>query len=97
MKAAPSWVSLLRRTPRRAWAAACCLALVALPAYGSGQLEAIRQRGVLVVGVKTDYPPFGMLSSAAVQEGFEHDLAADLAARLGVQLRTVGVSSTNRL
>lgn len=97
MKAAPSWVSLLRRTPRRAWAAACCLVLVALPAYGSGQLEAIRQRGVLVVGVKTDYPPFGMLSSAAVQEGFEHDLAADLAARLGVQLRTVGVSSTNRL
>ncbi|MGH8782717.1 ABC transporter permease subunit [Paraburkholderia sp.] len=66
-------------------------------AHAAGLLDTIRQRGVLVVAVKTDYPPFGMLSRDAVQQGFEHDLAADLAGRLGVQLRTIGVTSTNRL
>lgn len=63
----------------------------------SDRLDAIRARGELVVGVKTDYPPFGMLASDASQQGFEHDLAADLARRLGVRLHTVSVSATNRL
>lgn len=92
--------------PNRAWRrarrarqlyAAACLLLTVGTGYAAGRLDAIRQRGVLVAGVKTDYPPFGMLSSEAIQEGFEHDLAADLAKRLGVQLRTVGVTGTNRL
>lgn len=66
-------------------------------AHAADRLDAIKERGVLVVGVKTDYPPFGMLSQDAVPEGFEHDLAADLAHRLGVTLRTVSVTTTNRL
>jgi polar amino acid transport system substrate-binding protein len=66
-------------------------------AHATSLLDTIHQRGVLVVAVKADYPPFGMLSRDAVQEGFEHDLAADLAGRLGVRLRTVGVTGTNRL
>jgi polar amino acid transport system substrate-binding protein len=65
--------------------------------YADEQIDTIRQRGELVVGVKTDYPPFGMLTSNGQQQGFEHDLAADLAHRLGVRLRTVGVNTTNRL
>jgi len=71
--------------------------LLADVAHARGLLDQIKQRGELVVGVKTDYPPFGMLSSDAVQEGFEHDLAEDLAKRLGVRLRTVGVTGSNRL
>ncbi|MEJ0003700.1 MAG: transporter substrate-binding domain-containing protein [Pararobbsia sp.] len=71
--------------------------LAAGAAHAADHLDAIKQRGVLVVGVKTDYPPFGMLSSEAVQQGLEHDLAANLAERLGVKLRTVGVTTTNRL
>lgn len=66
-------------------------------AHATDPLDAIRQRGVLVVGVKTDYPPFGMLTPTAQQEGFEHDLADDLAQRMGVRLRTLGVDTTNRL
>jgi polar amino acid transport system substrate-binding protein len=77
--------------------AAACFLLSAGVAHAADHLDAIKQRGVLVVGVKTDYPPFGMLSSDAEQEGFEHDLAADLAERLGVKLRTSGVTTTNRL
>jgi polar amino acid transport system substrate-binding protein len=66
-------------------------------AHADQQIDAIRQRGELVVGVKTDYPPFGMLTADGQQQGFERDLAADLAKRLGVRLRTVGVNTTSRL
>ncbi|WP_206952537.1 transporter substrate-binding domain-containing protein [Trinickia acidisoli] len=75
----------------------CVLPLIVGMAHADDRLDAIKARGVLIVGVKTDYPPFGMLASDASHEGFEDDLAADLARRLGVTLRTLSVSSTNRL
>ena len=63
----------------------------------SERLALIKQRGTLIAGVKTDYPPFGMLNGSGKPEGFEHDLAADIARRLGVELRKVSVTSSNRL
>jgi polar amino acid transport system substrate-binding protein len=63
----------------------------------SERLALIKQRGSLIVGVKTDYPPFGMLNSSGQPEGFEHDLAADIARRLGVKLIKVSVTTSSRL
>ena len=63
----------------------------------SERLALIKQRGALIVGVKTDYAPFGMLNAAGTPEGFEHDLAADVAKRLGVALTKVSVTGANRL
>lgn len=63
----------------------------------AGRLEEIRARGVLMVGVKDEYPPFGMLDVRGRTVGFEPDLAADIARRLHVKLRLVGVSTANRL
>jgi polar amino acid transport system substrate-binding protein len=61
------------------------------------RLDLIQKRGSLIVGVKSDYPPFGMLDANGRLIGFEPDLAAELARRLGVQVQLVAVSSTNRL
>jgi polar amino acid transport system substrate-binding protein len=63
----------------------------------AGRLDLIRARGVLVVGVKTEYPPFGMLDASGQIVGLEPDLAADLARRLGLDLRLVPVTTANRL
>jgi polar amino acid transport system substrate-binding protein len=63
----------------------------------SERLALIRERGAIIVGVKTDYPPFGMLNANGTPEGLEHDLAADIAKRLGVELRKVSVTGSNRL
>jgi polar amino acid transport system substrate-binding protein len=63
----------------------------------SERLALVKQRGSLIVGVKTDYPPFGFLNASGVSEGFEHDLAKDIARRLGVSLTKVTVSGANRL
>ncbi len=90
-------------------AGAWMLALVAILCVGgsfAAQVEAprsserlalVKQRGSLIVGVKTDYPPFGFLNASGVSEGFEHDLAQDIARRLGVSLTKVAVSGANRL
>ena len=63
----------------------------------SERLALVKQRGSLLVGVKTDYPPFGFLNASGASEGFEHDLAQDIARRLGVSLTKVTVSGANRL
>ncbi len=60
-------------------------------------MEHIKARGKIVVGVKTDYPPWGGMNEDAVKVGLEPDLARNLARRLGVGLELVGVSSANRL
>lgn len=70
--------------------------------FGSAQaaqnrLEAIRARGIVTVGVKTEYPPFGALDPAGNIVGLEPEMAAELARRLGVGLRLVGVTTSNRL
>lgn len=53
-------------------------------------------RGVLVVGTRSDYPPFGVGSGPQAQ-GFEPDLARQLAARLGVTPHFVAVSAADRM
>ena len=52
---------------------------------------------MLVVGVKTDYPPWGMRDAAGNIVGMEPDMAADVAKRLGVKLELVAVVSSNRM
>ena len=66
-------------------------------ARSSERLALIKRRGALVVGVKTDYAPFGGVDVRGRPEGFEHDLAKDLARRIGVTLYKVSVTSANRL
>lgn len=63
----------------------------------SARLGLIKRRGTLLAGVKTDYPPFGTVDENGKPVGLEHDLAKDIARRLGVTLVMVTVSSANRL
>ncbi len=72
------------------WAApGWALAQAVLPA-------AMAARGEIVVGVKTDFAPFGMLDAQGRPVGMEVDLAHRLASSLGVRARVVGVSTENR-
>jgi polar amino acid transport system substrate-binding protein len=60
-------------------------------------LDKIKQRGVLVVGTKADYKPFGFRDPSGAIVGFEPDLARDVADRLGVRLELEPVVSANRM
>jgi polar amino acid transport system substrate-binding protein len=72
-------------------------ATTALAPARADELQDIKSKGVLVVGVKADYPPFGYLSPAGENIGFEPDLARDVARRLGVKVQLVPVVAANRV
>jgi len=60
-------------------------------------LDNVKRKGVLVVGTKADYAPFGFLDASGNIVGLEADLAGDVAKRLGVKLELVPVTSANRM
>ena len=63
----------------------------------AGVLDDVKKKGVLVVGTKADYRPFGYLDPSGKIVGLEADLAADVAKRLGVKLELVPVVASNRI
>ncbi|TRM49667.1 transporter substrate-binding domain-containing protein [Achromobacter sp. LC458] len=67
-------------------------------AHADATLDKIKQRGKLVVGVDGASPPFGVLDPATGKVGgFQTDLGADIAKRLGVTLETVPVTASTRV
>ena len=77
-------------------AAVISAALAAAPAAAQ-TLEKIKQRGVLVVGSKADYKPFGFRDPSGAIVGFEPDIARLVAEKLGVKLELEPVVSSNRM
>lgn len=61
-----------------------------------GRLLYALERGRLIVGIKTDYPPWGMLDDQGAIVGLEADLAHDLGRRLGLAVQLVPVTTANR-
>ena len=76
---------------------AALLAIFGVHAAMADVLADIKKKGVLVVGTKADYRPFGYLDPSGKIIGFEPDLAADVAKRLGVKLELVPVVASNRI
>jgi len=79
------WFSLLILACSSAWATP------------SPTLQAIEKAGVIRIGVKADFPPFGMLDAEGQPTGMEIDLARDVARRLNVDVSLVKVTTGNRL
>src|SRR5579883_2949624 len=78
-------------------AAAAALAGLSMTTAHADTLADIKAKGTLVVGVKADYPPYGFRDSSGNIIGFEPDLAADVAKRLGVKLQLEPVVASNRM
>src|SRR5882672_5612524 len=77
--------------------AAAAAVIVTTGPLAAQTLDRIKQRGVLVVGTKADYKPFGFRDTSGAIVGFEPDLARDVAGRLGVRLELEPVVSSNRM
>ena len=80
-------------------AGVCVAAAVCLtgPAAIADVLDDIAERGVLRVGVKADYPPYGYTDEQGNIVGIEPELAQDVADVLGVELELIPVVSSNRM
>ena len=60
-------------------------------------IDDIKAAGVLKVGVKADYKPYGYRDPSGSIVGIEPDLAKDVADKLGVKVEYVPVVSSNRM
>ena len=86
------------------WKTAAAVALAALTGLASSAAQAdatldkVKQRGKIVIGVDGASPPFGILDPATGKVGgFQTELGADIAKRLGVTLETVPVTASTRV
>src|SRR5262245_54301804 len=66
----------------------CMVMVTAVPAVAQQKttLDAVKARGTLIAGVKTDYPPFGYIDEAGKTVGFDIDIVEYIANRLVVKL-----------
>ena len=68
-----------------------------ISSVSASSLEDVKEAGVLKVGVKADYRPYGHLDPDGNSVGIEPDLARDVAEKLGVEIEFVPVVSSNRM
>lgn len=79
------------------------LAALAMLAFSVGSVRAedtlaqIKAKGVLTVGVKNDYKPWGFLDPSGHIVGMETDLAQRVADKIGVKLEEVPVTAVTRI
>jgi polar amino acid transport system substrate-binding protein len=64
---------------------------------GGTTLAAVKKRGTLVAGVKSDYEPFGFVDEKGQLAGFDIDIVKYIAGKLGVGVDLRPVTSANRI
>ncbi|GAB7521636.1 ABC transporter substrate-binding protein [Paraburkholderia sp. 2C] len=64
---------------------------------GDSTLKQVLQRGSLRVGDCLSFAPFGFYDQAGAPDGYDVDLAKELAKQMGVKLEMVNTTSANRI
>ncbi len=64
---------------------------------GGSSVDAIKDRGTLLAGVKFDTPPFGFLDESNNPVGFDLDLVTKIAEKIGVPVEFTKVTSPTRI
>lgn len=77
--------------------AAFAVALGLSGAASAQSLESIKNKGSVLIGVMVDFPPYGLTNQQGEPEGFDIDVAKELAKRMGVKAELVPVSGPNRI
>jgi polar amino acid transport system substrate-binding protein len=66
-------------------------------ASAASTLDTVKARGKILLGVKTDYPPFAYLDSSNRYQGFDVELWQEFAKDLGVSIEYVAITSQSRI
>ncbi len=72
------------------------LALGAAPA-GAETIDQVKEKGELTIGMLVDFPPYGILNAENKPDGYDADVAKQLAKELGVKINIIGVTGPNRI
>jgi polar amino acid transport system substrate-binding protein len=89
--------SLLTRRGAMLGAAALVAAIGLANPAAAVTPDEIKARGKLIVGIQGDNPPWGFVTSAGKQDGFDADMATAYAKELGVEVEFVPLEVNNRI
>jgi polar amino acid transport system substrate-binding protein len=86
-------------TKRHFLAASLTLALAtaAGAAHAQSALDTVEKAKLIKIAVPTDFPPYGFVGTDLQPQGLDVDTARLIAAKLGVKLELVPVTSANRI
>lgn len=73
------------------------LSLLAAPAFAQNALDEILARKQINIAIPTDFPPYGFVGTDLKPQGLDIDMANLIAAKLGVKVELVPVTSANRI
>jgi ABC-type amino acid transport substrate-binding protein len=78
-------------------ALAFILTFVASKAQAESTLQVVKARGAMIAGVRFDAPPYGYVDANGQNVGFDVEIGAEIAKRLGVRLELIRVTGQSRV
>lgn len=63
----------------------------------AGEIDTLKAKGKIIFGIVTDQNPFGFINGAGANDGYDIELARDMAKKLGVTPEFVPITSANRI
>ena len=69
----------------------------ALPALAQTALDDVMAKKLINIAIPTDFPPYGFVGTDLKPQGLDIDMANYIAAKLGVKVELVPVTSANRI
>ena len=66
-------------------------------AFADSALDAIAAKKSIAIAIPTDFPPYGFVGTDMAPQGLDVDMARLIAAKLGVAVELVPVTSANRI
>ncbi|WP_233857652.1 transporter substrate-binding domain-containing protein [Paraburkholderia sp. HD33-4] len=86
-----------RRTCVKALCAVLAGVMLPLAAVHAGEIDSLKSKGKMVFGIVTDQNPFGFINGNGSNDGYDIELARDMAKKLGVTAEFVPVTAANRI
>ena len=85
-----------RRTIALALAGAAAL-VAPFAALAQSALDQINAKKLITIAIPTDFPPYGFVGTDLKPQGLDIDMANLIAAKMGVKIELVAVTSANRI
>ena len=71
--------------------------LASTAAFADSALDAVMAKKSIAIAIPTDFPPYGFVGTDMAPQGLDVDMARLIAAKLGVAVELVPVTSANRV
>ena len=88
---------MLRRSLYRPLLGLCLSAAGLSPALAQTALDDVMAKKLITIAIPTDFPPYGFVGTDLKPQGLDIDMGNYIAAKLGVKVELVPVTSANRI